>query len=178
MCADKGAMAAVLGFDVSNLGVGKKLLPRFRQNAHERIIGGMDNQLGPREVTDQVGSGSSGVIVIRAGEAAVVSGHSIIKLSQRFYSAQTRSIEVSGEQTHLAAKSPKQLQQEIVFVNPVGRFMQRIRAGRQVHRRTNRRYRAKLRWTVASPLSRQLQHKIATHRKPNQHEARNSVALN
>ena len=55
--------------------------------------------------------------------------------------------------------------------------MQRVGPGRQIHCRTNCRHSAKLRWTVAAPLPRQLQNQIAAHGKPNQHEARNSIAL-
>src|ERR1700689_1212693 len=106
-CADKRAMAAVFSLDVSNVVIRKKRLPRFRQNTHERIVGRVDNQRGPRDATDHVGSGGSGVIIVSAGEAAIVRRHAIVKLPQSFYSAQTRSIEVAGKQTHLAPKSPK-----------------------------------------------------------------------
>src|SRR5580704_15685753 len=56
----------------------------------------MNHKRRTRDAADHAGSGSSVVIVIRAGEPAIVSSHAVIKPSQSLNSAQTRSIKVAG----------------------------------------------------------------------------------
>src|ERR1700683_2802372 len=175
--SDESTVAAVFSFEISDVPIRKQRLPRLRQNANERIVRGVDHQRGSRDMVDQGGGGSAGIVIVCAGEVAVVSRDAIIKVSQSLNSAQARSVKVRGKQPRLAAKPLEHLQQKIVFVNPVAGLVNRVAASRQIDRRTNRRHPAKLRRTVGSPFAREFQNQIVAHGKANQHEAMNYVAL-
>src|SRR5271168_717150 len=114
--ADESTVAAVRGFDVSNVPVGKQRLTGRRQNADEVIIARVDYQRGPCNPVDHVGRGRPVVIVVGPGETAIVGGYTIVEASKSFNSTQARAIEAARKQFHLAAKPPEQLQQKVIFI--------------------------------------------------------------
>src|ERR1700732_5364138 len=53
----EGAVAAILGLDENDVGIGKNPLPRFWKNADKWIVGCVQDQRGHSNVVDDVGSG-------------------------------------------------------------------------------------------------------------------------
>ena len=112
----------------------------------------MDHECGTRDPVDHIGGGRAGIVIVGSSETAVVGGHAIVEVSQRFDAAEARGVEVVRKQPYLAAKAVEQLQKKIVFINPVGGLMQSVGARRQIYGWTNRRDTAKFRRAVAAPF--------------------------
>ena len=83
-------MAAILGFDESDIGIGKNLLPRFRKNADEGIIGRVQNQRRNGNAVHNVGGGRASVIIRCALKAAIVGGDLVVEIAQGGHTPQTR----------------------------------------------------------------------------------------
>src|SRR5260370_29719669 len=104
-----------------------------------------------------MGSGGPVVIIVCAGETAIVGCYEVVKLAKRLDPAQARGVEAGRKPLQLGAESPEELQHKIIFVDSVGRLVQCIGPGRQVYCRTNCRPTAKFWRTVAAPLAGELQ---------------------
>ena len=104
----KRAVAAIVGFDKSNVRVQRNLSPSFRRDPYERIVRRVHDQRWNRDAIEHVNRRSAVVVIVDAGETAIVRRHLVIKLAQAPDAAQAADIEVSGKQPrllqHAAAK--------------------------------------------------------------------------
>src|SRR6476646_6998230 len=77
--ADEGTMPAVGGFDIREIGISRDLFQRLGPHANEGIVRGMDDQPRNGNPVHTVGSGGAGIIIVGAGEAAIVRGYTIVE---------------------------------------------------------------------------------------------------
>lgn len=173
--SDKCAMAAIGGLDESDVRISRELLPRFGGDFYKGIICGVQDERGHGDSLDDVSSGGAVIVVVDSLESAIESSHLIVKLAQAADAAQAGRIEMSGKKTgfleHAAAKSP----QKVLLVNAVGGFMQGVGRRREIDRGTTHSNRAQLRRSLRSPLAREFQNDVSTHREADEREMRNAV---
>jgi len=80
---EKCAVAAILAFNKSDVGIGANLLPGFGQNANERIVGSVKDESRHCDTIDDVARSSAFVVIVRSGKTAVVSRNLVIEIAQR-----------------------------------------------------------------------------------------------
>src|SRR6266436_4825621 len=152
-CSDKCAVPAILSLNEGDVRVRGNLPARLRRDTYKRIIRRVQHQRRHRDALDDVRSRSTIIVIVHAPEAAIVGRHFVVKLAETPDATQTSDVEVIGEMSRLLKHAPAKRPQEIFFVNPVRRFMQRIRRSCQINRRTTYRDSSKLRWRLRSPFS-------------------------
>ncbi len=154
-----------------------EFLASLGPNANKRIVGGLQNERGHGDAVYHIRRRGACVVIIGALKSAVESGDLVIKFAQALHAAQPGRIECRGKQPSLFTQPAAQVPQKVAFVEAVAGEMQRIGGGRQIHRRTNRCYRAEFPWSAVAPFASQLEHKIAAHGVARQRKARNVILL-
>src|SRR5262249_42539935 len=127
----KSAVAAMLGLQQSNVGVGQDSGARFRQQANERVILRVDDQGGHSDLVYNSGSGGAVVVIIGAGKAAIGRSDHVVKFADGTRPAR-RHLVAFWEQISLAPQAPHQADQEFVFVDAIQRLMHGIGGGSQI----------------------------------------------
>jgi hypothetical protein len=102
---NKGAVATILNFNVSNVRIGEQMLAGLRQNANEGIVDRVDYQRRSRDAVDDIRRGGASIIIICPGETAIVSRDAVIEFTQGPDTAEARGIEVTGKQLYLPPKA-------------------------------------------------------------------------
>jgi len=176
--AEEGAMAAVAGFDESDIGIGGDPLAGLGSEPDEGIVLGVDDQSRYGNAVHHIGGRGAGVVVNGAGKPAIEGGDAVVEFAEGGNSLQARGVEIIGKQCGLAAKAPEQLQQKIIFIEPVRGLVQRVGRGCQIHRRADCDHGAELRGPLVAPLPCELQHQIAAHGKSDQDESGDAVIFN
>lgn len=156
-------MAAILGLDEGDVGIGKNLLPRFRQNADEGIIGRMQDQSRHGDAINHVGRGGTLIVIRRALKAAIMCRDFVIEFTKRSDAPQARDVEFPGKQARFHPQATTKLPHKIIFIEAIARKMQGIGGGSEVHRWAHCHYRAELRRALASPFPCELEHEVAAH---------------
>src|SRR5579863_3082382 len=156
-------MAAVIGFDESDVRVGKNFGPRGRRDANEGIVGGVKNEGRDSDLIYNVGGCSAGIVVGGAGESRVVGGDFIVEVTQGANPTKTTHIKLAGEQAGLGTQAAAELQNEVVLVNAIGRFVQGVGGCGEINSGTHRGDSTKLRRAGASPFPGEFEDKIAAH---------------
>jgi hypothetical protein len=104
---------AIAGLDEHDVRVRGNLPPRLRRDANEGIVCRVQNQRRNRDAIDHVRRRSAIIVIVDAGEAAIVSRHLVIELAQAADAAQAAHVEVLGKQPRLLQHAAAQRPQEI-----------------------------------------------------------------
>src|SRR5262249_16348916 len=95
-------------------------LHSFRSHPNEWIVRGVNDQGGNGNAIDQVRCRGARVIVVGAGESAVVSSNTLVEETEAGYAPHARHVEMPGKRGDFAFQPAIQLQQKIPFINAVG----------------------------------------------------------
>src|SRR5437588_7506201 len=94
--AQESAVAAVIGFNEGDIRIREDAPSRFRLNADERIIRGMNDERGYSNSIDHVRCGRTSVVIIGSRKTAIVCRNPVIKPAQTVNPAAAPDIEVRG----------------------------------------------------------------------------------
>src|SRR5271163_1455750 len=98
---DKRTVPAVCRLDEGDVRVRTKLLPGLGRDANERIIRSVQDQSGHCDLPHHVRRRGAVIIIVDAGEAAIVGGYFVIEFAQAPNAAQAAGVEVFGKQSRL-----------------------------------------------------------------------------
>ena len=90
-------MASVVGFDESNVGVGKNFGPRRRRDADEGIVSSVKDKCRDSDFIYNIGCGSTGIIIRGTGETRVEGGDFVVEVAQGADTSKTTNVEFSGK---------------------------------------------------------------------------------
>lgn len=130
-------MAAVFGFEESDIRIRKDFLPSLGKDANKGVIGRVQNEGGHGDAIYNIRCRGSGIVINCAGKTAIVSGNLVIKFAKSGHAAEARSLKYLREKSCLGAEPPTQLPNEIIFVQTIAAVVQRIRGGGEIHCRAH-----------------------------------------
>ena len=79
----------------------------------------MQNEGGHSDAIHNIRCRGAGVVINRAGEAAIVGSNLVIKFAESGHAAQARSFKHFGKQFCFGAETATQLPDEIIFVQTI-----------------------------------------------------------
>src|SRR6266851_8042260 len=124
---EEGAVPAVEGFDVGDVGVREDGGAALGEEAQEGVVRRVEDERGDSDAIENAGSGGVVVVVVSAGEAGVQRGDAIVELAKGADAGGTAGVVGPGEERCLALEAAEQGAQELDLVEAVHRLMKRIR---------------------------------------------------
>src|SRR5207245_470213 len=85
-------MAAVFGFEESDIRIRKDFLPSLGKDANKGVIGRVQNEGGHGDAIYNIRCRGSGIVINCAGKTAIVSGNLVIKFAKSGNAAEARSL--------------------------------------------------------------------------------------
>ena len=98
-------MAAVLGFDESDVRVGGDGGAGGVDQANERIVAGVEDERGNGDAVEHAGGGGAVVVVVRGPEAGVERGDAVVEFAQGVDAGRALRIEDVRKEHGLAAEA-------------------------------------------------------------------------
>src|SRR6266567_2042476 len=170
-----GAVSSMGGFDEMDVGIGKDFCAGLGGQSDERVIDREQDQRWHGDAIDHSRGGGSVVVIVGIAETAIAGDNLVVEFPKRADGANALHFVDVREERGLAAIARHQAAQEVPFVEPVGGFVESVRAGREVDGRANRSDGAKR--SAGFPLSGKLQNQVAAHRIADKSYALQAKAL-
>src|SRR6266478_1629870 len=98
-------MAAVFGFEESDIRIRQDFLPSLGKDADKGVIGRVQNEGGHGDAIYNIRCRGSGIVINCAGKTAIVSGNLVIKFAKGVHTTQTRGLEYFGKQSCFGAET-------------------------------------------------------------------------
>src|SRR5438270_8841224 len=106
-------MPSILRLMKRDMGIRRDFLPRFRQNAYERIVRRMQNQRWHGNFVDDSRCRRTLIVVLRSCKATVIGGYFVIELAQCPHTLPALDVEVIRKELGLATQPLAKLPQEV-----------------------------------------------------------------
>ena len=126
-------MAAVLGFDERDVGVGCDLVVGLGGDADEGVVEGVEDERGDGDAVEDARGGGAGVVVFGAGEAGVERGDAVVEGAHGVDAGGAVAVVGAGEERGLAAEAAEESAEEFEFVEAILRAVERVGGGAEVH---------------------------------------------
>ena len=112
-------MAAVVGLEEGDVGVGDDLCAALGGDADEGVVERVEDEGGDGDAVEDAGGGGAVVVVVGAGEAGVEGGDAVVEVAQGADAGGAVGVVGAGEEAGLAAEAAQERAEELELVEAI-----------------------------------------------------------